>query len=97
MNIRSLRFCLTAWYAGLLVCVVILFGAAVYFGLERYLEKTLRAALSEQARAVAEEMSERIADNRLPRRPAGKVLTLHGSTRFPASRPKARHERQKTK
>jgi len=66
VNIRSLRFCLTAWYAGLLVCAVILFGAAVYFGLERYLEKTLRAALSEQARAVAEEMGERIGDNRLP-------------------------------
>jgi len=66
VNIRSLRFRLTAWYAGLLVCVVILFGAAVYFGLERYLEKTLRAALSEQARTVAEEINERIADDPLP-------------------------------
>ena len=66
MNVKSLRFRLTAWYAGLLVCVVALFGAAVYLGLERYLEKTLRAGLSEQARAVAEEMNERVTDKRLP-------------------------------
>jgi len=66
VNIRSLRFCLTAWYAGLLVCVVALFGTAVYFGLERYLEKTVRAALSEQARAVGEEINEQITENRFP-------------------------------
>jgi heavy metal sensor kinase len=56
---------MTAWYAGLLVCVLVLFGASVYLGLGRYLERTLRAALSEQARAVAEEIGERLNDKRL--------------------------------
>jgi len=57
---------MTAWYAGLLVCVLVLFGTSVYLGLGRYLERTLRAALSEQARAVAEEIGERLVENRLP-------------------------------
>ncbi|HYR85487.1 MAG TPA: ATP-binding protein [Terriglobia bacterium] len=66
MNLRSIRFRMTAWYAGLLVCLLVLFGAAVYLGLGAYLERTLRAALSEQARTVREEIDERIADKRLP-------------------------------
>ena len=66
MNIRSIHFRTTVWYAGLLVCVLVLFGTSVYLGLGRYLERTLRAALSEQARAVAEEIGERVTEKRLP-------------------------------
>src|SRR2546426_6484330 len=45
---------------------LILFGASVYFGLRSYLERTVRAALSEQARAVGEEIGERVTEKRLP-------------------------------
>src|SRR5436190_5959629 len=66
MNVRSIHFRMTAWYAGLLLTLLILFGASVYLGLGRYLERTLRAALSEQARAVGEEIGERVTEKRLP-------------------------------
>ena len=66
MNVRSIHFRMTAWYAGLLVCLLILFGASVYLGLRSYLERTMRAALSEQARAVGEEIGERVTEKRLP-------------------------------
>src|SRR3989454_3927762 len=45
---------------------LILFGASVYVGLRRYLERTVRAAVSEQARAVGEEIGERVTEKRLP-------------------------------
>lgn len=66
MNVRSIRFRMTAWYAGLLVISLASFGAAVYVGLGRYLEKSLRASLSEQAHAVKEEVNERVVEKRLP-------------------------------
>lgn len=66
MNIRSIRFRITAWYAGLLACLLLLFGAVVYLGLGSYLEKSLRASLSEEARAVSEELDERVTQKRLP-------------------------------
>jgi heavy metal sensor kinase len=54
MNTRSIRFRLTAWYAGLLAGALLLFGASVYLGLERYLEWTLKESLGKQARQVGE-------------------------------------------
>ena len=36
MNVKSIHFRMTAWYAGLLVCLLMLFGASVYFGLRSY-------------------------------------------------------------
>src|SRR5207247_9792706 len=66
VNVKSIHFRMTAWYAGLLVCLLVLFGASVYLGLRSYLERTLRAALSEQARAVGEEIGERVTEKRLP-------------------------------
>jgi heavy metal sensor kinase len=66
VNVKSIHFRMTAWYAGLLVSLLVLFGASVYFGLGAYLERTLRAAMSEQARAVGEEIGERVAEKRLP-------------------------------
>jgi HAMP domain-containing protein len=66
VNVRSIRFRMTAWYAGLLILSLALFGAALYIGLGRYLEKSLRSSLSEQAHAVKEEVGERVAEKRLP-------------------------------
>jgi heavy metal sensor kinase len=66
VNVKSIHFRMTAWFAGLLVCLLVLFGASVYFGLRSYLERHMRAALSEQARAVGEEISERVTEKRLP-------------------------------
>ena len=54
MNTRSIRFRLTVWHAGLLAGVLLLFGAAVYFGLERYLKSALEESVSQQARQIAE-------------------------------------------
>ena len=54
MKTRSIRFRLTVWYAGLLASLLVLFGASMYVGLERYLTWTLRDSLSKQARQIAE-------------------------------------------
>jgi heavy metal sensor kinase len=56
VNTRSLRFRMTAWYAGLLSASLILFGASVYLGLERYLDAGLRTSLAEQTRSIGEKL-----------------------------------------
>jgi len=56
MNTRSLRFRITAWYAGLLAGTLILFGASVYLGLERYLDWTLRRTLAVECRTIATQL-----------------------------------------
>lgn len=56
MNSRSLRFRMTAWYAGLLSASLILFGASVYLGLQRYLDAGLRRNLDEQTRSIGEKL-----------------------------------------
>lgn len=55
MNMRSLRFRLTAWYAGLLALVLLLFGGATWFGLARYLHQSLNDSLVRQARQIGED------------------------------------------
>ncbi len=55
MNTRSLRFRMTTWYVGLLAVALLLFGAIVYFRLERHLGGQLQQSLVEQARTIAEE------------------------------------------
>ena len=52
MNLRSLRFRMTAWYAGLLAGAMLVFGVSVYLGLERYLNWTLQDALAAECRAI---------------------------------------------
>ncbi len=42
MNTKSLRFRLTAWYAGLLAGALLVFGVSIYLGLERYLTSELQ-------------------------------------------------------
>jgi heavy metal sensor kinase len=54
MNTRSIRFRLTAWYAGLLGVLLVLFTLATYVVLERYLTKTLKDSLSKQARDLGD-------------------------------------------
>ncbi|HXG67799.1 MAG TPA: heavy metal sensor histidine kinase [Blastocatellia bacterium] len=54
MNTRSIRFRLTVWHAGLLAGLLLFFGAAVYFGLERYLKSALEESVRQQARQIAE-------------------------------------------
>ena len=56
MNTRSLRFRMTAWYAGLLAGALALFGASVYLGLKHYLDSSLRSSLSEQTRSIGEKL-----------------------------------------
>jgi heavy metal sensor kinase len=53
MNVRSIRFRLTAWYAAILVASLTVFCAAVYFGMDKYLTADLARQLSNQANQVA--------------------------------------------
>jgi len=54
MNTRSIRFRMALWYAALLAGALILFGAASYIGLERYLQKSLEESLIKQARSIGD-------------------------------------------
>jgi two-component system OmpR family sensor kinase len=56
VNIHSLRFRMTAWYAGLLLCALLVFGVSVYLGLERYLISTQQATLASECRAIGSEL-----------------------------------------
>lgn len=56
MNFRSLRFRMTAWYAGLLVGALLAFGLSVYLGLGRYLDWTLQAMLASECRTIGTEL-----------------------------------------
>ncbi len=56
MNPRSLRFQITAWYAGLLAGTLMVFGVSVYLGLERYLDWTLQRTLASECRTIATEL-----------------------------------------
>ena len=66
MNPRSLRFRMTAWYAGLLASALAIFGASVYVGLERYMDWTLRKTLAAECRTIGTELLWQI-----PKQPAG--------------------------
>jgi len=52
MNIRSVRFRLGAWYAGLLAILLVLFGGFVYLTLERFLEGNLHETLAKEAQTI---------------------------------------------
>ena len=56
MNTRSLRFRITAWYAGLLAGALIVFGVSVYLGLERYLDWTLQRTLATECQTIGTEL-----------------------------------------
>jgi len=54
MSIRSLRARVTCWYVGLLAVALVVFGACLYFGFERYLETSLEQSLAGEARSIAQ-------------------------------------------
>lgn len=54
MNTRSIRFRLTVWYAGVLAILLLLLGSSTYFGLKRYLHRSLEESLRNQALRIAE-------------------------------------------
>jgi heavy metal sensor kinase len=56
VNIHSLRFRMTAWYAGLLMGALLAFGLSVYLGLERYLNWTLQHTLASECRTIGTEL-----------------------------------------
>jgi len=62
VNMRSLRFRITAWYAGLLAGTLILFGVSVYLGLERYLDWTLQRTLVAECRTIGTQLLSQMSD-----------------------------------
>ena len=54
MIVPSLRTRVTSWYVGLLTTSLVVFGACIYLGVERYLEASLQHSLASEARSVAE-------------------------------------------
>ena len=56
MNTRSLRFRITAWYAGLLAGALVIFGVSVYLGLERYLYWNLQSTLTAESRTIGTQL-----------------------------------------
>jgi len=56
VNTKSLRFRLTAWYAGLLAGALLVFGVSIYLGLERYLTSELQRTLIERSRSMGSQL-----------------------------------------
>jgi heavy metal sensor kinase len=61
MNNKSLRFKMTLWYAGLLAIALLMFGATVYVGLERHLNREMNESLVRQARTIGDEVLASVA------------------------------------
>jgi heavy metal sensor kinase len=51
--VASLRARVTSWYVGLLTISLLVFGACIYFGVQRYLEASLQRSLATEARSIA--------------------------------------------
>lgn len=64
MNIHSLRFRMTVWYAGLLGCALLIFGVSVYLGLERYLNWTSADTLASECRTIGTELLAQLPSKR---------------------------------
>jgi heavy metal sensor kinase len=60
LNARSIRFRLTAWYAGLLAALLVLFGGFIYFTLAQFLESNLRETLSKEAQTIGDALLKNI-------------------------------------
>jgi len=56
MNFNSLRLRMAALYAGVLAICLVIFGAAVYLGLARYLDSNLRNSLRSDAQSIGEKL-----------------------------------------
>jgi heavy metal sensor kinase len=66
MNIHSIRFRLTAWYAGLLAGTLLLFGFSVYIGLEHYLIGNATRTLADQSRSIGNELLAMLPSKKRP-------------------------------
>jgi two-component system OmpR family sensor kinase len=53
MNLNSLRARVATWYVGLLATALVVFGAALYFGIQGYLRTSLQHSLTDEAKAIA--------------------------------------------
>ena len=53
MNLNTLRTRVTTWYVGLLATALVVFGAALYFGVDGYLRTSLEHSMSSDAKAIA--------------------------------------------
>jgi hypothetical protein len=51
--VASLRARVTSWYVGLLAISLVVFGACIYFGVQRYLEASLKHSLANEATSIA--------------------------------------------
>jgi heavy metal sensor kinase len=60
VNVHSIRFRLSAWYAGLLAALLLLFGGFIYFTLEQILERNLQDSLSKEAQTISEALLSKI-------------------------------------
>jgi len=56
MNFNSLRLRMAALYAGVLAICLVIFGAAVYLGLARYLDSNLRSSLRSEGQSIGEKL-----------------------------------------
>jgi heavy metal sensor kinase len=54
VTVRSIRFRLTAWYAGLLTVVIVALGALLFIHLKGYLENTLLETQARRARQISD-------------------------------------------
>lgn len=61
MNVRSIRFRLSAWYAALLGGLLILFGGFTYFTLAQFLESNMRETLSQEAQTIGQALLQNIS------------------------------------
>src|SRR5208283_3305005 len=51
--VASLRARVTSWYVGLLTVSLLVFGACIYLGVQRYLEASLKRSLASEASSIA--------------------------------------------
>lgn len=63
MNVRSLRFRLGAWYAGLLATLLVLFGGFIYLTLDQFLERSLQETLGKEAQTIGEALLSKISQS----------------------------------
>jgi heavy metal sensor kinase len=63
MKTHSIRFRLTAWYAGLLSALLVLFGVFIYVTLDRFLEAVLRDTLAKEAQTIGETLVRDVVQN----------------------------------
>jgi two-component system, OmpR family, sensor kinase len=61
MNVRSIRFRIGAWYAGLLALLLTLLGGFIYFTLHRYLENNLQETLTKEAHTVSQALLSKVS------------------------------------